>query len=241
MEKVQAVFKRYEKKYLLNESKYYELRNALDKKMTADKYGNHTICNVYFDTEDYYLIRTSLQKPLYKEKLRLRSYGVPKSEDIVFVEIKKKFDGIVYKRRAPMKLKDAEQYLIYGKYPEERNQIINEIDWVLKRYTLKPAVYIAYNRVAMYGNEDSNLRVTFDKNIRFRESSLDLRQGSDGNYILDRGMILMEVKIPGAVPVWMGRLFSELEIFPVTFSKYGICYKRYLSESVIKIGGKNYA
>lgn len=229
MEKYQEVFKRYEKKYLLTQIQYRKLRKLLDERMEIDEYGLHTICNIYFDTVDYSLIRTSLDKPVYKEKLRLRSYGVPRSGDTVFVEIKKKFDGIVYKRRVSMTLEEAKEYLIYGKKPSVQNQITREIDWVLKRYELSPAVYIAYDRLAMYGKENENLRITFDQNIRYREELLELGEGSFGMNIIQGDMVLMEIKIPDAMPVWMSHMLSELSVSPASFSKYGECYKNYIA------------
>lgn len=237
----QEVFKRYEKKYLLNENQYHMLKKRLEDRMTVDQYGLHTICNIYYDTPDFQLIQSSLEKPDYKEKLRVRSYGVPNEETMVFVEIKKKFDGVVYKRRVSMKLKEANRYLATGKHAGKNSQITNEIDWVLNRYGLAPAVYIAYDRLALFGKEDPNVRVTFDRNIRFREEKLDLSQGSIGTPVIDPGLILMEVKIPGVMPLWMSKMFSELEIFPTSFSKYGMCYKKFLSKFSMKKGGQHCA
>ncbi len=104
-QKVQNVFRRYENKYLLNDRQLEALKNSLSKYMAQDAHGSYTICNIYFDTDDFLLARRSLEKPKYKEKLRLRSYGVPKGSDQVFAEIKKKYDGVVYKRRAPLRAK----------------------------------------------------------------------------------------------------------------------------------------
>jgi len=231
------VFERYEKKYLMTRSQYKKLKMVLKERMEIDEYGLHTICNVYFDTPDYYLIRTSLSKPLYKEKFRLRSYGIPKENDKVFLEIKKKFDGIVYKRRIPLTLSEAEQYLYQNKRMKEQTQIGTEIDWMFERYNLLPAVYIAYDRIAMYDKEDPNLRVTFDQNIRFRENNLHLNKGSYGQNILDDERVLMEVKIPGSMPMWMSQLFSELGIFSGSFSKYGYCYNNFMTNMNMKKGG----
>lgn len=234
----QEVFKRYEKKYMISMEQYNELMSRMITKMNADQYGKHTICNIYFDTPDYSLIRRSLDKPVYKEKLRLRSYGIPEQEDTVFIELKKKFDGVVYKRRIPMLLHEARKYLYYGIVPEQDSQILQEVDYAMKLYEPKPKVYLAYERIAFYGKEDSELRVTFDMNIRAREHNLDLTKGSYGIPLLEKGMLLMEVKIPGAVPTWMSRVFSELAIYPISYSKYGTYYKEYIAgESVCK-GGK---
>lgn len=224
----QEIFKRYEKKYLLEKEQYQRLQEALQDRMEIDQYGKHTICNIYFDTSNYELIRTSIDKPIYKEKLRLRSYGVPKEDDVVFVELKKKFDGIVYKRRVPMKLSEARRYLYQGKYPGKDSQILREVEYVRKHYHLVPEVYLAYERIALFGKENPDLRMTFDMDIRGRETNLDLAAGSYGDPIMKEGQVLMEVKIPEAMPVWMSEIFSELSIYPGSFSKYGEYYIQHI-------------
>lgn len=224
----QEIFKRYEKKYILEEAQYLGLMSCLAAKMTPDNYGLHTISNIYFDTADYELVRNSIEKPEYKEKLRLRCYGKAGEDSPVYVELKKKLDGIVYKRRAELKLKDARKYLYYGIYPVRDSQILREIDYAVNRYVLKPAAAVSYDRTAFYGNEDSELRVTFDHNIRCRNHSLDLSKGPFGTQLLKQGQMLMEVKIPGAMPVWMSRTFAELSVYPVSYSKYGTYYREEL-------------
>lgn len=229
MEKIQEIFQRYEKKYLLSHDRYKALMDRVDGRLILDEYGLHTICNVYFDTENYELIRTSIEKPDYKEKLRLRSYGVPRTYSQVFIEIKKKYDGIVYKRRIPMHLNDAEKYLYEGIALEAHSQILNEIKWFVNFYRPKPSVYLAYDRRAYFGRDQEEFRVTFDGNIRYREKQLYLAEGDWGTRLLPENMVLMEVKMPGSMPFWFGRILSELEIFPISFSKYGAYYKENLT------------
>lgn len=224
----QAVFKRYEKKYMVSSEQYNELISRMITRMDADQYGKHTICNIYFDTVDYQMIRNSLDKPVYKEKLRLRSYGRCMEEGTVFLELKKKYAGVVYKRRVPMKLKDARKYLYYGIKPELDSQILREIDYAVNFYEPRPAVYLAYERIAFSGKDDPELRITFDMNVRARSFGLDLSQKTYGVPIMEQGQMLMEIKIPGAMPVWLGSLLSELEIYPVSFSKYGMYFQKYL-------------
>ncbi|WP_025435110.1 polyphosphate polymerase domain-containing protein [Peptoclostridium acidaminophilum] len=241
MAQYQDVFRRYEKKYMLSEQQHKALMQNLDTYMTKDSYGFHTICNVYFDTASYELIRTSIEKPVYKEKLRLRSYGIPKPGDNVFVEIKKKFDGIVYKRRVQLSLDEALSFLTLSKQTTASSQILGEIDWFMKRYMPVPKVFIAYDRLALFGNEDANLRITFDQNIRFRECLLDPSKGSWGNHLLEPGKILMEIKIPGTMPIWLSQILAGLNIFPTSFSKYGNCYKQHLIYNTYQKGGINHA
>lgn len=179
MQDYPMTFKRYEIKYLLSDKTYEKLWQRLEGNAKTDKYGNTTICNVYFDTPDSRLIRTSLEKPVYKEKLRLRSYGTPHREGMVFVELKKKYQGVVYKRRETMVLSEAEDYLLKAKQPGVDSQVLREIDWFLKYYRqLQPAMYISYERIAMYGIKDPSLRITFDRNILWRDKEINLQKGS---------------------------------------------------------------
>lgn len=231
MSAYQGTFKRYEKKYLISKKKCDMLLKKLEKELVVDEFGKITICNVYFDTPSHQLIRNSLEKPVYKEKLRLRSYSIPQEGDEVFIELKKKYKGVVYKRREKMELTNAEHYL-YDYMPAVKpTQITKEIDWFLKFYqVLIPSMYIAYNRIAMFAVSDPALRVTFDSNILWREEELYLEAGIWGNPLLSEGQVLMEIKIPGAMPLWLSHILDELSIFPVSFSKYGNGYLQSLSQ-----------
>lgn len=221
----QAVFKRYEKKYLLNPLQYERLRTQLTGHMIPDAYGESTICNLYLDTEDHRIIRNSLEKPLYKEKLRLRSYGIPNPTDTVFLELKKKYKGVVYKRRIPMTLDSANAYLDHGTVPVGSSQIFAELNWTIGRYPhLFPAMYISYDRIALYEKDDPDLRITFDRNLLCREEDVVLEDGAWGEPLLQPGEVLMEIKIPGAMPLWLSHLLDNLKIFPISYSKYGSAY-----------------
>lgn len=193
---IQRCFQRYEKKYLLNPEQYQKIRAGLAPYMEADEHGRYTICNLYYDTPDFQLIRASLDKPVYKEKLRMRSYGVPADGDSVFVELKKKYKGVVYKRRTVLEAGEALDYLAGRCSPRAKDQICREIDWFLGRYHPVPQVFIAYDREALAGLEDRVLRVTFDIDLRWRDTALDLRSGDGGERITSRDQILMEIKIP---------------------------------------------
>ena len=221
----QTVFNRYEKKYLMPESIYLELRNRLKPYMQTDEYGLHTICNIYYDTPDFELIRRSIEKPVYKEKLRLRSYGIPKMDSTVFLEVKKKYQKVVNKRRIPLTLQEAYDYVEKGIRPQKESQILNEIDFFLKRYPLQRGVYLAYDRIALFQKDDHDFRVTFDHNIRSRQMDMGLEKGDAGKLLLPEDYYLMESKIMGASPLWFTEILSELKIYPVSFSKYGNIYK----------------
>ena len=198
--------------------------------MQVDQYGLHTICNIYYDTPDDLLIRRSLEHPVYKEKLRLRSYGIPGPDSPVFLEIKKKYDNIVNKRRVQMTLEEAYRYVEQGRRPEPDCQILREIDFFLQTHEVSPKAFIACEREAWVDREEPELRITFDRNLRWRDTDLHLSSGSGGEPLLPDGEVLMEIKIPGAAPLWLAHLLSELEIFPTSFSKYGTCYRQDLLE-----------
>ena len=232
MNEIQSCFERYEKKYLLTREQYFAVKNGMAAYMKPDGHPRYTICNVYYDTENYDLIRASLEKPVYKEKLRVRSYGVPQRGGKVFIELKKKYDGVVYKRRVTMETLGAIKYL-RGLQPGDGSQISREIDWFMRFYRPVPKVFIAYDREAFAARDGGELRLTFDTGLRARSNDLDLRCGDHGAPLLADDKILMEIKIPGSTPLWLARLLSLNGIFPVSFSKYGTYYKEFV------LGGKN--
>jgi len=224
---IQSCFKRYEKKYLLTQEQYRAMRFGMAQYMKPDEHPRYSISNLYYDTENYDLIRVSLEKPVYKEKLRMRSYGVPGSMDKVFVEIKKKYDDVVYKRRVTMELQNAVPYL-RGARRGDGSQIGREIDWFLRNYRPEPKVFIAYDREAYAASDGGELRITFDTALRARSNDLDLRAGDHGVPLLADDRVLMEIKIPGTAPLWLARLLSENGVFPTSFSKYGAYYKQFV-------------
>ena len=229
MKETQLSFQRYEKKYLMTAGQYEALWAELSPRLRPDEYFSSTVCSLYYDTDDYSLIRHSIQKPVYKEKLRLRSYGVPGEESPVFVELKKKFKGIVYKRRIELEKSAAAAWLDGGPAPDD-SQISREIDWVINRYELSPKIIICCDRVAWVDRENSALRFTFDKNIRYREDELDLSLGDRGRLLLEDGSVLMEIKMPETSPLWLAELLSRHKVFPAGFSKYGKSYEQKLME-----------
>ncbi len=226
-------FRRYEKKYLLTCEQYEALWQRLEEYIEPDEYHKSTVCSIYYDNADFSLVRNSIEGPIYKEKLRLRSYNVPGPEDSVFVELKKKYQGIVYKRRVSMGERQAEDYLSGRAPAPEDSQMTREIDWFMAMNRPEPRVFIASDRLAYRGKENMELRITFDRDIRWRDTELSLIMGSMGTPLLPEGQVLMETKIPGAVPLWMARMFSELCLFPTGFSKYGTCYKENLLEKYV--------
>ena len=238
METYQAIFKRKEVKYLLTEAQLAALRPALETHMEPDAFAHSSISNLYYDTPDFRMLRRSQEKPVYKEKLRLRSYGVPDEETQVFPEIKKKAEGIVYKRRVSMPYGDAIRYLSRRR-PGEDGQIFQELNWMLLAYgSLAPRIFLSYERDSWKGREDPSLRLTLDREILWRTEALDLRRGAWGEPLLEPNQVLMEVKISNAAPLWLAEALSENGIFPISFSKCGRAFetlcKNYINEMEMK-------
>ncbi len=218
------VFKRYEKKYILSTEERDRLTDALGEKLIGDEYMNSLVQNVYYDTPDFRLIRESIEKPLYKEKLRLRGYNTIDDSTEVYLEIKKKYDGVVYKRRERMRLDNAEAF-IRERDKDGGNQIGRELKWFIEYYDrLMPAVYLGYERVA-YRLPENGVRVTFDGNIRFRTENVSLTEGFYGKELLEPDRVIMELKAPGAIPLYFVRLIEDMGILPTSYSKYGTAYK----------------
>ena len=225
MKNIKYTFKRYEQKYLLVPEKYLSLRRSLDGLIEPDEYFESTVCSIYYDTEDYRLIRRSIDSSVYKQKLRLRSYNVPSPEDTVFVELKQKYSGLVYKRRIAMPVSRAESYAL-GMCPSgEESQAAREIDWFLRTNRLEPRVFLASDREAYVASQDREVRLTFDRNIRWRDSELSLCSGSHGEVITKPGQVLLELKLPAGCPLWLTRILSENGLYPTSFAKYGNCYR----------------
>lgn len=221
----QMIFKRFEIKYMIDEAVFEKLMEVMDGYMIADEHGRSTVCSLYYDTPKHLLIRRSLEHPVYKEKLRLRSYGLAKPSDTVFVELKKKFCSVVYKRRIAMTHDKAISYLA-GNGQIADSQIANEINYALKIYeNLAPAVLLSYEREAFYARNNHEFRVTFDRNILWRDYDLSLDKGIFGTPILEDQKVLMEVKTDGAIPGWMVDFLTANKLYKTSFSKYGTAYR----------------
>ncbi len=229
------VFERKEIKYILTKQQRDDLLVLLEGRMQPDEYGVTRMCNIYYDNDTFRVIRESIEKPKYKEKLRLRTYGVPSDSTPAFVELKKKLNGIVYKRRVTMPYSDALRFLSRGGYVGEHTQIVKEIEWVLEsKPDLKPAIALCYDRQAYFGCEDPELRMTLDTNINYRLTDIDLRNGSYGDTLIDGSTYILELKTNGAMPLWLADAFDKLRIYPGSYTKYGNAYKKLLTEGYLE-------
>lgn len=231
-----CIFQRIEKKYRLTKAQKQQLLTQVGDHLTPDEHGESTICSLYLDTPDFLLIRNSIDAEAYKEKLRLRSYGTPKPDSTVFLELKKKYQGVVYKRREVMTLRQAEEYLETGKLPVD-SQIMREIDYAMNFYHRpKPAMMIVYERDAYYVKGMPNLRITFDRAVRYRDHDLLLEAGPQGTTIIPDDTVLMEIKTDGAMPVWLSHALDRCRILPTSFSKYGTAYQKTVLENNLNRG-----
>lgn len=237
-----STFQRREVKFLLTKDQFEGLLPIVHEHMNPDAYcvdgKEYGIYNLYYDTPDNFLIRTSIQKPYYKEKLRLRSYYSPAAPDSsVFLEVKKKIGGIVTKRRVAMTVAEAEAYISRREKPYyERfidQQVMKEMDIFLSNYdSVQPRQYIAYQRAAFFGKDDPDFRLTFDRDITARREDLSLGMPCYGSKIILPDQRIMEIKVPGSIPLWMSHAMSALDIHRISFSKYGTAYKNYVQEQI---------
>lgn len=231
------VFRRRELKFMVDAAQRAALEQVLAEKMEPDAFPHSSIRNIYYDTPDFRLIRHSLTKPIYKEKLRLRCYG---DSQEVFLEVKKKYKGIVYKRRIALSEPQAEAFMSYqGSIPD--TQIGREMVYFRDFYqTLQPQVYLSYERDSWRGVEDSGLRITFDNQIQFRRTGLHLDQAPGGQTILSPELSLLEVKAENAIPLWLTQELARLNIRKISFSKYGRAYELALLGKIYEDRGYHY-
>ncbi len=218
-------FNRIEQKYLMNKSQYINFFEQIRKHIEKDKFCAANICNIYFDNENKDMIINSLEKPLFKQKVRLRSYNVPKITDDVFLEVKTKYKKIVTKRRIKVNLQDFNHYLKTNEFADQ-DQIMKEIDYLFHLYNLKPVYFLAYDRKSFHGIENTDLRITVDEKLRSRKNNLNLNEGDQGKYYFKDDTYIMEIKYKDALPLWLVKSLSDLKIYPTSFSKIGSVYTK---------------
>ena len=227
----QATFKRHEVKYIMNPQQKQAVLDVMQRDMRLDDYGRTTIRSLYFDTDSWELIRHSIEKPVYREKLRVRSYKTAEPDDPVFVELKKKYKKVVYKRRVSLPERQVCECFSRGLPLPVNSQIGNEIEYFRSFYgNLHPSVFLSYEREAFYALDGSDFRVTFDENILYRDYDLTLRKEAYGTPLLERGQTLMEIKTAGGMPLWMCHELTRLRLFRERFSKYGLAYMTIMAD-----------
>ncbi len=223
-------FERKEKKYVINHDIYTNLISKIKCYLTEDNFSNTTINSLYLDTDDYLLIRRSIEKPEYKEKLRVRCYENDSSSDKMFLEVKKKCEGMGYKKRIKLDQQSLDKIITEHDYSLGESHTAKELNWCLQRYQPKPKVYVGYKRQAFKGTTENDLRITFDNNLIYRTDDLNIDSGFYGDYIVDENLIIMEIKTTEGIPVWLSDILNNLHIYPSSFSKVGNAYKRELAK-----------
>ena len=222
---------RYELKYILSPEQYSFFMNRIKDRMEIDKYGHTTLYSLYYDTPNKLLIRSSIENPDFKEKIRVRSYGVPKKENHLFLEIKRKNNGVVYKRRISTDIKGLDQFFNEKNNYIENDQIASELQYFKKFYKqLDPCFLIIYDRKG-YNEINGTLRITCDENLRYRTSDLDFYSTNKETPILQKGYVVLEIKIQDSMPLWLAKILSEGQIYQTSFSKVGEAYKKELQLS----------
>ena len=229
-------FRRVEKKYIVTEEQKNALLRVLLAHMDFDPYcqneKTYTIHNVYYDTSDDLLIRKSLQSPEYKEKIRVRKYT---GMNNYFLEVKKKYNGVVGKRRITLSGDELDSFINDNVEPVRNSfaeqQAVKEIGWVLKRYKLIPKVYLSYDRLALFDKTNSELRITFDNNIHTNRDNPSFECVDYEDNLLDKDKYILEIKYVSNYPLWLARALNECLIRPKSFSKYGTEYKNYYVNS----------
>ncbi len=222
-------FARVEVKYMLTSARLPVFEAGLRSHgFCCRDFGSPLVQSLYYDSPDRLLIRSSLERPAYKEKLRLRAYGQPGAASMSFVEVKKKYRGVVYKRRTALPLEEAARGLQERLLPAETGQVGREALWMVRRWNLVPSAVIAYNRSAWFSSLEPEIRITLDRNISFRDYDLDLSLPSENIPLILPDQRILEIKTGGVYPRWLAELLQAAGAKRIHFSKYGTAYQRYM-------------
>ncbi len=229
------VFDRIEKKYLITKEQKQRILKVVKKHMEKDNFHKSEVFNIYLDTDNFDLIIQSIEQPIFKEKLRARSY---KGYNKVFFEIKTKLCGkennVGYKRRICVAKSDY-QKIVEGrakvadviKKTAERPrdiQIAKEVDYLIEHFNLSPKILVFYKRESYQG--ENKLRITFDEDLKYRDKSVNFNKSkNDKKYFKNEKNVIMEIKAHGVLPLWLSRELSAEKIFPERFSKVGGIFK----------------
>lgn len=218
--------KRVEKKYIIQNDVLKDLLKDLEPYLVADKYKHSTITNLYFDTDDYEIIRRSIAATNFKEKFRIRSYSPePVLDSQVFMEIKSKNDGVVYKERFQTTLFSAINFL-NGVEDIEDKAFADNMEIFMGKYpTMKPKMYIYYDRLSMKAKDSNKVRLTVDSNLTYRDINLDDLTNKSGKALLDSNYSIVEIKLNQEMPEWLEEVLENHQIEKGSFSKYGTAYK----------------
>lgn len=224
-------FNRFELKYLLPIEHAGEFKKAIKSFLHVDSFGEegqYALTSLYYDTPDHRFYWEKIDGIKVRRKLRIRHYETRDAitpETPVFVEIKKRIDRVIIKKRAKMPYKDAvnlcNEGIMPAKFDPKDKKTLEEVQSMFHTYPLRPTLITSYFRHALIGTHyDLGLRVTFDTNIRFRDHDLDLTSKNRGKFIIPPNIALMEIKANGAIPYWLTEMIGAHNIRLIRVSKY---------------------
>ena len=224
-------FRRIEKKYIVTEEQKRALIAIISEYMDLDPFckneSTYRIQNIYYDTPTNELISLSVRKPRYKQKLRARKYLGTQQ---YYLEIKKKCEGVVGKRRLSVTKEELDDFILRGIKPKREsfidNHVIGEIEYLLSLYKVEPSTFISYERLGFFARDDHELRVTFDNKIHAKRNNFEWDQDDYEVDLLEEGLYVLEIKYIQNFPLWLVKALSKLKIYPHSFSKYGTEYLR---------------
>ena len=227
---MKTIFSRNEKKYIISQEQSEKLKIRIAEFMKPDKYSTYWVQNLFYDTENWDMIHTSMDKPYYKEKMRLRCYGSIVETDRVFLELKKKYSGVVYKRRVPLTPTNVMAMSIGENLRQSNSQISKELEYHIERTGVTEKFYLGYHRQAFAGITEGDLRLTIDSDIRYRLDNLDFAQLINRGTALDSNIFLLEIKTTSNIPLWLTKMLGELGIYSTPFSKYAACFTHWKNQ-----------
>lgn len=231
-----STFCRKEMKFLITEEQMHVLLKETAAYFDYDAFcpnGSwYLIRNIYMDTEQNQLIHLSTMGPTYKEKVRIRKYGTyDDQKDSYYLEMKKKAEGIVFKRRVHFTKEDLDTFLknkqVLNGYNAFSQQVMKEFIYLFEQYEIAPKLFLSYERLALKGKEEPTLRMTFDRNILTRRDNFEFDKAG-GDALLKPHQIIMEIKFENAMPLWLAHLLASHQIYKTSFSKYGHEYQKYV-------------
>jgi len=235
---------RNEKKYLVPNAILPNLRNRFAPFLEADEYSEseknypeYTVRSIYFDSNGKDSYFEKIEGLKNRKKIRIRGYGHQSSNTKVVLEIKRKLEDRVTKNRASVPYEQLDNLIrtgdletCFGKSKSSKKEDASRFLYNIKRYNLMPQNQIVYDREAYHGRFDPGMRVTFDKNIRYRPApkvtQLFLDFGLKRAWI---GYFILEVKyFNGEMPTWAKSIIEEFELKHEALSKYAKCVEESL-------------
>lgn len=227
----QSYFNRYEFKYIISWRVYTSLRERLAPFCEPDRFCRegmpYDVLSLYYDTKDYRFYFEKVDGVNNRKKLRIRAYGDGGSSDSCYIELKNKIRNNIFKKRVRTTLREAYDFfsdpfsgLTMDGRTDEEQAVARDLDFHVSMYRPEPKAVISYKRTAYKGRFSPNLRITFDTMIRCRNDDFRIEAGTDGKFLLQPNLVLMEIKGNNHFYLWLSRLLACHEVELFRFSKY---------------------